>query len=441
MTSSLSTRTYSVGRQPSFSSLSLRDTGSRCRSKAPVSLSSASTLSLSRSVSVGNGLNILSNLSLNGLSMGASEKETMQGLNDRLASYLNKVRSLEKSNADLELKIKQLMLERAPKGHDIEGMMAQAHAIGQEVRKKTLENARIMLEIDNAKLAADDFRIKWEAEAALCQSVERDCVALRRAKSDHDQIITTLRGDLDSLKEELFFLKKNHDEEIKSLKARLANEQVNVEVDAAQGPDLGAIMAELRAQYEGIARKNKEEAEMWYLKKLESVQSEVKESNEALRCAQSELNERRRFLQSLEVELDSLRKQVGVLEGNLGETNHKYAMEMEHMQGTLTQLEDELSQLRLDMQRTKTDYEQLLRIKQNLELEIATYRRLLEGEEVVKEIAAPKKEPEVRTRKIVKVVTQTMVNGKVVDESSEVEQIEERKKFDPSWSVILERVI
>lgn len=38
-------------------------------------------------------------------------------------------------------------------------------------------------------------------------------------------------------------------------------------------------------------------------------------------------------------------------------------------------------------------------------------------------------DPDVRTRKIVKVVTQTMVNGKVVDESSEVEQIEERKKW------------
>lgn len=46
---------------------------------------------------------------------------------------------------------------------------------------------------------------------------------------------------------------------------------------------------------------------MW---QLETVQSEVKESNEALRCAQSELSERRRFLQALEVELDSLRKQV-----------------------------------------------------------------------------------------------------------------------------------
>ncbi|XP_026994114.1 keratin, type 1, gene c5 isoform X2 [Tachysurus fulvidraco] len=421
MTSSISMHTYSGIRRPSFSSSSLRD-GVRGRSKTPV-LSSATTLSLSRSMSVGNGLNNLSNLSLN----GTSEKETMHGLNDRLASYLSKVRSLEKSNADLELKIKQIMLEKMPKSHDIESMMAQAHAIRQEVRKKTLENARIMLEIDNAKLAADDFRIKWESEAALCQSVERDCVALRRAKQEHDQIITTLRGDLESLKEELYFMKKNHEEDMNTLKARLTNEQVNVEVDAAQGPDLGAVLAELRAQYEGIARKNKEDAEIWYLKKMETVQSEVKESNEALRSAQNELTERRRFLQGLEVELDSLRKQVSVLEENLGETTHKYSIEMEHNQGTLMQQEEELSQLRLDMQRTKTDYEQLLRVKQNLELEIATYRRLLEGEEMVKETPAPKI-PEVKTRKIVKVVTQTMVNGKVVEESSEVEQFEERNK-------------
>ncbi|XP_018601976.1 keratin, type 1, gene c5 [Scleropages formosus] len=426
MTSTISMRSYSATRQPSFSSMSVRDS-SLTRSRAPISSSLAGTLSLSRSLSVGNGLNAVGNLSLNGLGGGASDKETMQGLNDRLASYLSKVRSLEKSNNDLEQKIKQLMLERTPKGHDIEGMMAQAHAIGNEVRKRTLENARIMLEIDNAKLAADDFRVKWETEMALCQSVERDCVALRRAKTDHDQIIATLKGDLDSLKEELYFLKKNHEDEKAALKARLANEQVNVEVDAAQGPDLGAVLADLRLQYEGIARKNKEEAEVWYQKKLETVQSEVKENNEALQVAQSELSERRRFLQALEVELDSLRKQVSVLEGNLVEVNHKYVVEMERLQANLAQLEDELSQLRLDMQRNKTDYEQLLRVKQSLELEIATYRRLLEGEEVVKETPPPKKETEVKTRKIVKVVTQTMINGKVVDESSEVEQFEEQK--------------
>lgn len=73
--------------------------------------------------------------------------------------------------------------------------------------------------------------------------------------------------------------------------------------------------------------------------------------------------------------------QIAALEGNLAETGQKYSAEMERLQATLSQMEDDLSQLRLDMQRTKTDYEQLFRIKQNLEMEIATYRRLLEGEE------------------------------------------------------------
>lgn len=74
--------------------------------------------------------------------------------------------------------------------------------------------------------------------------------------------------------------------------------------------------------------------------------------------------------------------QVTVLDGNLAETSEKYMMEMDRLQSTLKQLEDELSQLRLDMQRNKTEYEQLLRVKQNLEMEIATYRKLLEGEEL-----------------------------------------------------------
>ncbi|KAG3268977.1 hypothetical protein H1C71_021893 [Ictidomys tridecemlineatus] len=90
-----------------------------------------------------------------------NEKETMQSLNDRLASYLEKVRQLEQENASLESRIREWCEQQVP--YMCPDYQSYFRTI-EELQKKTLcskaENARLVVQIDNAKLAADDFRTK-----------------------------------------------------------------------------------------------------------------------------------------------------------------------------------------------------------------------------------------------------------------------------------------
>ncbi|NXT19419.1 K1C18 protein, partial [Syrrhaptes paradoxus] len=70
-----------------------------------------------------------------------------------------------------------------------------------------------------------------------------------------------LEGEIEALKEELIFMKKNHEEEVQTLQAQVSGSALTVEVDAPKTQDLGKAMAEIRAQYDALAQKNLEELE------------------------------------------------------------------------------------------------------------------------------------------------------------------------------------
>ncbi|MGH0118365.1 UNVERIFIED_CONTAM: hypothetical protein FKN15_047770 [Acipenser sinensis] len=294
----------------------------------------------------------------------------MQGLNGRLAGYLSKVRGLEEANSRLEDQIKEVMLRTTPTERDWSAYEKPLTDLRKQVSGMALDHARLVLQIDNARLAADDFKVKIYHVA--------------------------------------------------SIRAQISDSSVSMEVDAPKGVDLGEMIAQIRSQYEMAAQKSREDTEVWYKNKFEELSTEVTQNTEALQSAKSELNDLHRQKKGLEIELQTLHNTNCSLEDTLHDTENRYNMEVGKLNQAIRQLEDELGQVRTTTERQANEYTILLNMKMKLEAEIATYRRLLEGEEERAEPLQPvNAEPQQQSIRRVVVINQELVDGKVVSQKEE----------------------
>ncbi|XP_060942596.1 keratin 94 [Limanda limanda] len=310
-----------------------------------------------------------------------NEKATMQNLNDRLATYLDKVRSLEAANNKLEIQIREYYEQKGPAAErDHSNYWAIINDLKDKIAGATIGNANILLQIDNSKLAADDFRTKFEHELMMRQSVEADIGNLRRLLDQTTLTKADLEMQIESLQDELAYLKRNHAEELEAMRSQLSG-TINVEVDAAPQQDLNKVMDEIRAQYEAITDKHRRDQESWFTEKSATLTKEVAMSTESIQTSKTEINDLRRTLQGLEIELQSQLSMKGALENTLAETDHRYGAMLSGYQNTINMLEGELGNVRSSIEQQGQEYKMLLDIKTRLEQEIATYRSLLEGEE------------------------------------------------------------
>ncbi|XP_042328081.1 keratin, type I cuticular Ha6-like isoform X2 [Sceloporus undulatus] len=356
--------------------------------------------------------------------LNCNEKELMQSLNDRLASYLERVRCLEQENAHLECKIREWHESQAPyESTDFHSYYKIIEELKHQILCAKNDNARLVLEIDNARLAADDFRTKYETELALRQCVESDIHGLRKILDEMTLCRADLEAQLESLREEHLCLKKNHEEEANALRSKLGA-RVNVEVDAAPSCDLNKMLDEIRNQYECLAEKNRRDVETWFSSKMEELNQQVASSGEELQSCQSEIIELRHTIQTLEIDLDAQQNMKNALECTLHETEARYSTQLAQLQGVISTIEGQLGDLRCDMERQSHEYKILLDLKTRLEAEISTYRHLLEGEDHnMPECPPPVPAPAPHITKKIRTITEEIKDGKVISSREQVQHV------------------
>ncbi|XP_016006305.2 keratin, type I cuticular Ha8 [Rousettus aegyptiacus] len=314
-------------------------------------------------------------------SLNGHEKVTMQFLNDRLANYLEKVRQLERDNAELETKIREWSkCHESTVCPDYQSYFRSIEELQQKILCSKAENARLISQIDNAKLAADDFRIKHESERALRLLVEADMCGMQKLLDDMSLARADLEAQQESLKEEQLSLKSNHEQEVNTLRCQLGD-RLQIELDTEPTVDLSRVLEAMRCQYEAMVETNRRDVEQWFQAQSEGISLQATSCSEELQCCQSEILELRCTVNALEVERQAQHNLKDCLQNSLCESEARYSTELAQMQSLISTVEEQLSEIRADLERQNQEYQVLLDVRARLEGEIDTYRKLLESED------------------------------------------------------------
>lgn len=272
----------------------------------------------------------VSSLNAELLGLRAQEKEQLVELNDRFATYVERVRDLEHRNRVLLLELEALRRQQLPPARLPQLYQQEVRGLQALLEAETSDKARLEAQRDRLLQTCGQLRERCAQETRRRFDAEETLRLVRQEAAQASLATCDAGGTARSLRAELAFLQKLLGEERSELAAQAEVAAAATRAAVAEGsptgwtskPDLSAALREIRGQYESLAAQNMQAAEEWYRSKFASVAELASRNQESARSIRLETVEYRRQLQSRSAEIeaihcaiDALHKQLEALEG------------------------------------------------------------------------------------------------------------------------------
>ncbi|XP_006884037.1 PREDICTED: keratin, type II cytoskeletal 2 oral-like [Elephantulus edwardii] len=313
------------------------------------------------------------------------EKEQIKTLNNKFASFIDKVRFLEQQNKVLETKWCLLQEQTAASkasANDLQPFFeSYIGCLQAQLSKLQAEWSRLDGELCMMQAVMEEYKKKYEDEFNKRSEAENKFMVLKKDVDTAYVAKVNLETQVECQTDEVNFLRAVYEAEYNQLLSKSIDTSVILSMDNNRHLDLGNIIAEVKAQYEEIAEKSKAEAQALYTTKLGELQTTAGKHGDDLRSLKNEIVELNRIIQRLRAEIESVNKQNASLQEAITDAERRGELTLKDAQNKLAELKEALQQAKENLAHLLRDYQDLMNIKLALDVEIATYQKMLEGEE------------------------------------------------------------